>query len=248
LVWNDFDVLDAILTPKWRLSGASKGGFDQGGGSTHQPSLKVKGKVKAASVVTLLGGGRHSTRHPDKAPAMRISRPAPEILIVQDPATRPRVLGVVCAAVGCATAYLAGSLGGSSAWIGVTVGTLIALLGIVALRGIASQTVTFDRPAGLVRVRTQHLLGVSAILHRLADVRDVVLERQLIGDERNLYRTAFVMRDGTHRGWTPTALGDSYADLAAAVRAMREFLGTAASATAPDGTVAIPATGNDLTR
>jgi hypothetical protein len=179
---------------------------------------------------------------------MRILRPAADILIVQDPATRPRVLGALGAAIGCATAYIAGTLDGSSAWIGVTIGALIALLGIVGLRGIASQTVTFDRPAGLVRVRTQHLLGVSAILHRLTDVRDVVLERQLIGGDPNLYRTAFVMRDGTHRGWTPTALGDSYADLAAAVRAMREFLGTAASATAPDGTVAIPQTGNDLTR
>jgi hypothetical protein len=179
---------------------------------------------------------------------MQIRRPAPDILIVQDPATRARILGAFCATLGCATAFISGTLDGTSAWIGVTVGTLIALFGVIALRGIATQTVTFDRPAGLVRVRTQHLFGVTAILHKMADVRDVVLEPLFIGENRDLYRTALVMSDGTHRGWSPPALGDSYTDLVVAVRAMREFLGTSTSATAPDGTIAIPQSAHDATR
>ena len=170
---------------------------------------------------------------------MRIRRPAPGMLIVQDAAIRSRVIGAICTALGLTTVALADSIGGSAAWLVVIFGSIITLVGLLVLRGIAAQTVTFDRAAGLVQVQTQHLLGVSADRHRLSDVTNVVVERDNIGGERDFYRTAFVMRDGTHRGWS-YAFSDSFANLAAAVRTIRDFLGTAASPTAPDGTVAIP--------
>lgn len=175
---------------------------------------------------------------------MRIRRPAPEILIVQDPAIRSRVVGAVSTALGFTTLLFAGSIGGSATWVAVVFGSLLTAFGLIALRGISAQTVTFDRTAGLVHVETRHMLGVSADRHRLSDVTDVVVEQERIGSGRDSYRTAFVMRNGTHCGWTSDAFSDSCANLAVAVRAIREFLGTAASPTAPDGTVAIPQPAN----
>jgi hypothetical protein len=175
---------------------------------------------------------------------MRIRRPAPEILIVQDPAIRSRVVGAVSTMLGLITLLFASSIGGSVTWVAVVFGSMLAVFGLISLRGIAAQTVTFDRTAGLVHVETRHMLGVSADHHRLSDVTDVVVERERIGSRRDSYRTAFVMRNGTHRGWTSDAFSDSCTNLAVAVQAIREFLGTAASPTAPDGTVAIPQSTN----
>jgi hypothetical protein len=146
----------------------------------------------------------------------------------------------VCVILG-GLALLAGySAGGPLVWIAVLFGSLLAAFGVIGLRGIGAQTVTFDRAASLVLVRTQHFFGRSATQHRLTDIADVVIEREAMANGREYYRTAFVMHDRTHRGWTAYAHGEVGDDLIAAVRAIRDFLGTANSATAPDGTPAFP--------
>jgi hypothetical protein len=175
---------------------------------------------------------------------MNIRRPTPNTLIAQDTVTRPRAVGVGLAGVGVALFYIGATGGYSHPWVGMIAGVMLAALGLALGRAISSQSATFDRTTGLVQVRTQHILGVSATWHRLADVADVVLDRRPGGDGRGVYRTALVMRDGTHRGWgrrTPNHLG---ADHVSAVRAIREFLGTTSSLTAPDGTIAIPRPSN----
>jgi hypothetical protein len=120
-------------------------------------------------------------------------------------------------------------------------------LAAMAWRGISTQVVSLDRGAASVHVRTQHIFGSSSVIHRIGDVVDVVLERRPIGDGRDFFRPTFVMRNGTHEAWGTPATGSARADQIAVVCALRAFLGTASSPTAPDGSVAIPRPSTDPT-
>jgi hypothetical protein len=171
---------------------------------------------------------------------MNLRRPTPNKLVAQDTAAWSRAIGVGLAALGLIVLFATATGRYPHPWSGVMAGTILTALGTLIWRAIAAQMVTLDRTAGLVELRTQHILGSAAVVHRLADVADVVLDRRPIGHDRDVYRTAFVMRDGTHRAWGAQALNNSRPDQIATVHAMREFLGTAGSLTAPDGTVAIP--------
>jgi len=129
--------------------------------------------------------------------------------------------------------------------IEIAAGTACLLIAGVLWRGIAAQVVILDRSAGSVQVRTQHILGTSTVVHRFSDVADVVLERRPMSDGRDFFRPAFVMRNGTHEAWGSYAFNNVRPDQVAVVRAMREFLGTASSSTAPDGSVAFPRPSTD---
>jgi len=169
---------------------------------------------------------------------MHVQRPASTSLIVRNTVLGPRVAGALLVITG---AILFGVSGGSTHRIlGVLVGT--ACLGIAFLlwRGNTAHLITLDRRAGRALVRTQHLLATSSIEHRLSDVADVVVERSPLANGRDLFRPAFVMRNGTHQGWGAYAFDHARRDQVAVVLAMREFLGTASSPTAPDGSVAFP--------
>jgi hypothetical protein len=167
---------------------------------------------------------------------MRILRPAPQILVARNVAIVPRVLGGLVMAAGIALVISANAPHESvRLWAGVA----CFVVAILVWRGMSDQVITLDRGNGVVRVRTQHVLGTSSVVHRLVDIADVVLERRPIGDGRDEFRPAFVMRNGTHQGWGTHTLNYAQADQISAVRLVREFLGTAASPTAPDGSVAI---------
>jgi hypothetical protein len=109
----------------------------------------------------------------------------------------------------------------------------------VIWRGDAAQVITLDRANGVVQIRTQHVLGTSSVVHPFGDITDVVLERRPTGDGREEFRPAFVMRNGTHQGWGTHTLHHAQPEAVTAVRQVREFLGTAGSPTAPDGSPAI---------
>jgi hypothetical protein len=173
---------------------------------------------------------------------MRISRPAPHILIARHTAVRPWFVGLLV--VVAAVPLLAGATDPRFQLGGVTVAAAGLLLAIALWRGVSAQVVTLDRNEGLVHVRTQHILGTSSVAHRLADVADVVLERRLVPNGREMYRPAFVMRNGTHQGWGPHTFDHARPEQVTVVRTLREFLGTAGSLTAPDGSVAIQGLGD----
>jgi hypothetical protein len=169
---------------------------------------------------------------------MRTQRPAPHVLVARDAATRPRVVGGLFIA---AAAFLLTKAVGSVHQVDLEFGgALCVLIAIFIWRSVSAQVVTLDRGEGVVRVRTQHLLGTSSVVHRLVDVADVVLERRVVARGHEVFRPAFVMRNNTHQGWGMYTLHYARAEQIAAVRVMREFLGTAHSLTAPDGSVAIP--------
>jgi hypothetical protein len=168
---------------------------------------------------------------------MRILRPAPQVLEARNVAIAPRVIGGLLMAAALALAARADAVREPvQVWVAIVACFCVAIL---IWRGVSAQVVTLDRGNGVVRVRTQHVLGTSSVEHRLVDISDVVLERRPIGDGRDEFRPAFVMRNGTHQGWGTHTLNYAQADQISAVRLVREFLGTAASPTAPDGSVAI---------
>lgn len=127
----------------------------------------------------------------------------------------------------------------------VAAGTACVLIAGMLWRGITAQVVVFDRSAGSVQVRTRHILGTSTVTHRFSDVADIVLERRPLNDGRDYFRPAFVMRNGTHEAWGAFSFNYVRPDQVVVVRAMREFLGTASSSTAPDGSVAFPRPSTD---
>ena len=173
---------------------------------------------------------------------MRIYRPAPHILVARHTAVRPWFVGLLV--VVAAVPLLAGAADPRLQHSAVTGAAACLLLAIALWRGVSAQVVTLDRNEGLVHVRTQHILGTSSVAHRLADVADVVLERRLVPDGREMYRPAFVMRNGTHQGWGPHTFEHARPEQVSVVRTLREFLGTAGSLTAPDGSVAIQGLGD----
>jgi hypothetical protein len=171
---------------------------------------------------------------------MRLRHPNSDVLIAEDLNVRPHLTGVALVAMGVITAYLPiAALGPRDAHTAL-IAMLLSVVGIAAFRASGSRMVTLDRGSGLVEVRTRALFGTSALEYRLSDIADAVLERQPVGDGRSFYRAAFVMRDGTHRAWATYAIGGYPGIDVPVVQAIRDFLGTAVSPTAPDGTPAIP--------
>ena len=167
---------------------------------------------------------------------MRILRPTPQTLVARSAAIAPRIVGGLFMAAAFALAIVANSAHEPAEnWAGIA----CFLVAVLIWRCVHDQVITLDRANGVVLVRTQHVLGTSSVVHRLADIADVVLERRTIGDGRDEFRPAFVMRNGTHQGWGTHTLNYAQADQISAVRLVREFLGTAASPFAPDGSVAI---------
>jgi hypothetical protein len=169
---------------------------------------------------------------------MHVQRPVSTSLVVRNAVFGPRLAGALLVITG-AMLFVA-SNGSMHQVVDVFVGVTCLGTAFVLWRGHSGHLITLDRRAGFVLVRTQHLLATSSVQHRLADVADVVVERSPLGDGRDLFRPAFVMRNGTHQGWGAYALDHARRDQVTVVLAMREFLGTAASPTAPDGSVAIP--------
>lgn len=168
---------------------------------------------------------------------MRVQRPAPHILVARHTTLRPWFVGLLVLAA--AVPLLAGAAVATRRLSAATLAAVCLTLTIAIWRGVSVQVVTLDRNKRFAHVRTQHILGTSSITHPLADVADVVLERRLLPDGREMYRPAFVMRNSTHQGWGPHAFGHARPRQVSVVRTLREFLGTAGSLTAPDGSVAI---------
>ncbi len=170
---------------------------------------------------------------------MRVRQLNPDVLIAEDLSVGQRLVGVGLVAMGAAAVYLptVPSIPGDThaVWLAV----LLAIAGIAVFRAAGTRIVMFDRAAGLVRVRIRALLGTAAFVYRLPDIADAVLELEPAGDGRNVYRAAFVMRDGTHRAWATYATGYPTNEVRV-LQAVRQFLGTAVSPAGPDGTPAIP--------
>lgn len=168
---------------------------------------------------------------------MRIRHPAPQVLVVRTAAVRRQAIGLLCIVAAGLLFINPGGLvpAGPREWLAPM---LVVVAGLL-WRSTSTQVVTLDRREGVARVRTQHLLGSSLVTYRLADVADVVLERWNESQGREVYRPALVMRNGTHQGFGVLASLHARREQVAAVRVMREFLGTATALTAPDGSVAI---------
>ena len=170
---------------------------------------------------------------------MRVRQVNPDVLIAEDLSVGQRLMGVALVAMGVAAVGLptVPSIPGDThaAWLAV----FLAIAGIVVFRAAGTRIVMFDRATGLVRVRVRALLGTAAFVYRLPDIIDVILELEPAGDGRNIYRAAFVMRDGTHRAWATYASGYP-ANEVRVLLAVRQFLGTGASPAGPDGSPAIP--------
>lgn len=171
---------------------------------------------------------------------MRIRKPSPDVLVAADTRAQSLVVGGLLAAAGGTAVSFATASGARHAWVGMLVGGLFALIGIAALRGIGTKTLTLDRTAGVARIRTRAALGTEAQTYRLADIADAVLEPQPMSDGRMMYRSAFVMRDGTHRAWEYCGLSGYPTEQVAVVKDVRTFLGTSSASSAPDGTPALP--------
>jgi hypothetical protein len=171
---------------------------------------------------------------------MRVRHLNPDVLIAEDLSVGPRLIGVGLVALGVAAVYLpaAALIPGDShaVWLAV----VLAIVGIGVFRAAGSRSVMFDRAAGLVRVHIRALLGTAAFVYPLPEIADAVIELQPAGDGRSVYTAAFVMRDGTHRAWATYATGYPVNEVPV-VQAVRQFLGTALSPVAHDGTPAIPA-------
>jgi len=174
---------------------------------------------------------------------MHVQRPAPGTLVARSSAILPQLVATVI--VAAAIFLLHGAASSPHRSAAIAGGGACLLVAIVLWRGLGVQVVTLDRAAGTVRVRTQHVLGTSTIVHRFNDVADVVLERRPRNDGRDFFRPAFVMRNGTHQAWGAYSVNYIRPDLIAVVRTMREFLGTDSSLTAPDGSVAFPRPATD---
>jgi hypothetical protein len=171
---------------------------------------------------------------------MRVRQPTSDVLIAEDLSVRPRLTGVALVALGMGAAYMPAAVLRRGDWHNGWLAVLLALVGIAVFRASGSKMLLFDRTAGVVRVRTRALLGTAALVYPLPDIADAVLELQPVGDGRSFYRAAFVMHDGTHRAWASYAIGGYPAIDVPVVKAVRQFLGTGVSPTAPDGTPAIP--------
>jgi hypothetical protein len=148
---------------------------------------------------------------------MRIAEEAPGRLVLHESPWGVRAAGVLLAALGASVLLMvvAGGHGGGSAdgtvWVAYVVGGAFVAGGVAAVLTAADCRVEFDAAAAMVRMIRRGALGITRVAYPFASIRDIGLEVSAMGRgsrPSGLYRSVFVLRDGTRVPWTGAATGD----------------------------------------
>lgn len=148
---------------------------------------------------------------------MRIAEEAPGRLVLYESPWGVRAAGVLLAALGASVLLMvvAGGPGGGPAggneWVAYVVGGAFVAGGVAAVLTAADYRLEFDAPAATVQMIRRGALGITRAGYPFASIRDIGLEVSAMGRgsrPSGLYRSVFVLRDGTRVPWTGAATGD----------------------------------------
>lgn len=180
---------------------------------------------------------------------MKVVRQTPAELVLHDGPLGTVLVGAIFLAVGGGAITLwivdpSGWSGNGGSWLVYLVGGLFALVGVVMLSLSADRRYAIDRTAGTARIIVQGLVHRRVNEFRLADLKDVALERSpSTSNSGATYRIVFLTRAGTRVPWTPFSTGDQ-GNLSACASTVRAFCGWAGTEATPtpdpptrDGTV-----------
>lgn len=173
---------------------------------------------------------------------MKVVLQTPTRLVVHEGALRTVLMGAMFIALGGGSITLwfadpSGWTGTGGPWVVVGTGAVFVVVGILLLVFSADRRFEFDRASGTVRLVVRRLVHRTATVYRVADLRDVALERSGGVDPRAstaYYRIAFVTSSGARIPWTPYSITDdgTLATCASAVRAFCGWVGDARAAPA----------------
>jgi Protein of unknown function (DUF3592) len=148
---------------------------------------------------------------------MRIAEEAPGRLVLHESPWGVRAAGVLLAALGASVLLMvvAGGHGGGPAdgnvWVAYVVGGVFVAGGVAAALTAADYRLEFDAAAATVHMIRRGALGITRAEYPFASIRDIGLEVSAMGRGSRLsglYRSVFVLRDGTRVPWTGAATGD----------------------------------------
>lgn len=177
---------------------------------------------------------------------MRTVEQAPSRLVLHESPWGVRAIGALLAALGAGILLLvsADSRGEGSVWVAYVVGGAFLVAGVAAALTAADCRLEFDTSAVTVQMVRRGLLGTTIASYPFASIRDIGLEVSGTGRgsrSTGLYRSVFVLRDGTRVPWTSAATGD-FGSQARCVATARAFGGW--DRTAPEhGVVSAPRAG-----
>jgi Protein of unknown function (DUF3592) len=191
---------------------------------------------------------------------MKVVLETPTQLVVHEGALRTVVIGAMFMALGGGSITLwvadpGGWTGTGGPWVIVLTGGVFAVAGLLLLVFSADRRIELDRASGTARLLVRRLLHRAATVYRLAELRDVVLERSGGAGARPstpFYRIAFLTSSGGRVPWTPYSTTDegTLATCASAVRAFCGWAGTGSEGTGltarSSGSQAAPATGGSV--
>jgi hypothetical protein len=157
---------------------------------------------------------------------MRTVDQRPGRLVLHESPWGVRAFGTLLAALGAGILLLisADSHGEGSVWVAYVVGGAFLIAGVAAVLAAADCRLEFDASGSTVQILRRGPLGTTSALYPFASIRDIGLEVSDTGRgsrSTGLYRSVFVLRDGTRVPWTSAATGDfgSQARCVATVRA-----------------------------
>jgi hypothetical protein len=160
---------------------------------------------------------------------MRTAEKAPGHLVLHESPWGVRAAGALLAALGAGLLLMvaADSRGEGSVWVAYVVGGAFLIAGVAAALTAADCRLEFDSVAATVRMIRRGMLGTTHAVYPFAAIRDIGLEVSAMGRgsrSSGLYRSVFVLRDGTRVPWTSAATGD-FGSQARCVAAARAFGG-----------------------
>jgi hypothetical protein len=185
---------------------------------------------------------------------MRIAEEAPGRLVLRESPWGVRAAGVLLAALGAGVLLMvvAGGHGGGPAdanvWVAYVVGGAFVAGGVAAVLTAADYWLEFDAATATVELVRRGALGITRAAYPFASIRDIGLEVSAMGRgsrPSGLYRSVFVLRDGTRVPWTGAATGDLGSQARCVARA-RTFGGwdhraSDRSSASPPGVATVPA-------
>jgi hypothetical protein len=148
---------------------------------------------------------------------MRIAEEAPGRLVLHESPWGVRAAGVLLAALGASVLLMvaAGGHGGGptdgNMWMAYVVSGAFVAGGVAAALTAADYRLEFDAAAAAVHMIRRGALGTTRTAYAFASIRDIGLEVSAMGRgsrPSGLYRSVFVLRDGTRVPWTGAATGD----------------------------------------
>ncbi len=166
---------------------------------------------------------------------MKVVQQTPTQLVVHEGALKTVVLGAIFVAVGGGVIMVrladpSGWTGNAGPWLIYVVGAVCFAAGIATLWFSAGRRYVFDRVGGTVRIAVQRLAHRETDEYRLADLKDVALERSVGGQRQSntLFRIVFLTKSGARIPWTPYSTTEE-GTLAACASVVRTFCGWASA-------------------